>query len=304
MIYTITFNPALDYIVTVPECISGAVNRTTAEKIFVGGKGINVSVVLKNLGVENTALGFISGFTGEMIKHMLDGIGCKNDFIRLGSGFSRINVKIKSIQETEINGMGPQIDSDAVKELYKRLDKLKDGDMLVLAGSVPSTVQDSVYRSIIQYICGKKIDVVVDATKDLLVSVLDCKPFLIKPNNHELGEIFGAELKTHEAVIPYARKLRKMGAKNVLVSMAGEGAVLIAENGREYMSGAPKGRVINSTGAGDSMVAGFIAGYREKRDYEYAFKMGLSAGSASAFSEDLATREKVIKVYNMFETIS
>jgi 1-phosphofructokinase len=298
MIYTITFNPALDYIMTVPSCTPGIVNRTEEERILAGGKGINVSTVLNSMGVENTALGFIAGFTGIKIKEILNKQGCKTDFIELKDGFSRINVKIKSDQETEINGQGPTISEEAEKELYKKLDNLKDGDTLVLAGSIPSSMSDSTYCDIMKYLSNKKLNIVVDATNDLLMNVLKYKPFMVKPNNHELGEIFNVTLNTREEVVPYARKLHEMGARNVLISMAGEGAVLIDENGKEYMSEAPKGKVINSTGAGDSMVAGFIAGYKEKSDYEYALKMGLSAGSASAFSEDLATMDEILRLYN------
>lgn len=297
MIYTITFNPAIDYIISVPSYVDGAVNRTTSEKILAGGKGINVSIVLNNLGVENTALGFISGFTGTKIRDVLDNMGCKTDFVELGGGFSRINVKIKSDEETEINGQGPAIDDAALRELYQKLDLIKDGDMLVLAGSIPSTMSEFVYCDIMRYLSGKNIDIVVDATKDLLVNVLEYRPFLVKPNNHELGEIFSAELKTREEVIPYAKRLREMGARNVLVSMAGEGAVLVDENNNVYTSEAPVGKAVNSTGAGDSMVAGFIAGYSEKNDYEYAMKLGLAAGSASAFSENLADRDEILSVY-------
>ncbi len=297
MIYTITFNPALDYIMVVPRCIEGEVNRTQSEKIMAGGKGINVSIVLNNMGIENTALGFISGFTGGEIENILNKMGCRTDFIGLDNGFSRINVKIKSDKETEINGQGPNISEDAVKELYRKLDMLTDGDMLVLAGSIPSSMSDNIYCDIMEYLKDKKINVTVDATRDLLVNVLKYKPFLIKPNNHELGEIFGVELKTRAEVIPYAKKMQEMGARNVLVSMAGEGAVFAGENGEVYESEAPKGKLVNSTGAGDSMVAGFLAGYMEKKDFLHAFKMGLSAGSASAFSEDLATKEEILNVY-------
>ena len=224
-------------------------------------------------------------------------MGCKTDFIRLDNGFSIINVKIKSDKETEINGQGPHISDEAVKKLYEKLDTLSDGDTLVLAGSIPSTLPDSIYCEIMDYLKDKKLNIVVDATRDLLVNVLKYKPFLIKPNNHELGEIFGVELKTRDEVVPYAKKMQEMGARNVLVSMAGEGAVLADENGEVYESEAPKGKLVNSTGAGDSMVAGFLAGYMERKDFLYAFKMGLSAGSASAFSEDLATKEEILKVY-------
>lgn len=300
MIYTITFNPALDYIMVVPSCRSGEVNRTESEKIMAGGKGINVSIVLNNMGVENTALGFISGFTGGAIENILADMNCKTDFIKLDNGFSRINVKIKSDTETEINGQGPDISDDAVKKLYEKLDSLNDGDTLVLAGSIPSSLSDSIYCEIMDYLKDKKLNIVVDATKDLLVNVLKYKPFLVKPNNHEIGEIFGVELKTRGEVVPYAKKMQEMGAKNVLVSMAGEGAVFVGENGEVYESEAPKGKLVNSTGAGDSMVAGFLAGYMEKQDFMYALKMGLSAGSASAFSENLATKEEIL---NVFKTI-
>lgn len=297
MVYTITFNPALDYIMSVPDLSEGEVNRTAAEKIMAGGKGINVSIVLNNIGIENTALGFISGFTGREIEHILKNMGCKTDFICLDGGFSRINVKIKAGRETEINGQGPDISDSAVKELYRKLDKLKDGDTLVLAGSIPNSLSDSIYCEIMEYLKDKNLNIAVDAAKDLLVNVLKYKPFLVKPNNYELGEIFGKKLETKESVIPYAKKMQEMGARNVLVSMAGEGAVFIGDDGQETVSEAPVGKVVNSTGAGDSMVAGFLAGYIEKKDYEYAFKMGLAAGSASAFSENLATKEEVLKIY-------
>ena len=300
MIYTITFNPALDYIMVVPSCRNGEVNRTESEKIMAGGKGINVSIVLNNMGVENTALGFISGFTGGAIENILADMNCKTDFIKLDNGFSRINVKIKSDTETEINGQGPDISDGAVKKLYEKLDSLNDGDTLVLAGSIPSSLSDSIYCEIMDYLKDKKLNIVVDATKDLLVNVLKYKPFLVKPNNHEIGEIFGVELKTRSEVVPYAKNMQEMGAKNVLVSMAGEGAVFVGENGEVYESEAPKGKLVNSTGAGDSMVAGFLAGYMEKQDFMYALKMGLSAGSASAFSENLATKEEIL---NVFKTI-
>lgn len=300
MIYTITFNPALDYIMVVPSCRNGEVNRTESEKIMAGGKGINVSIVLNNMGVENTALGFISGFTGGAIENILADMNCKTDFIKLDNGFSRINVKIKSDTETEINGQGPDISDGAVKKLYEKLDSLNDGDTLVLAGSIPSSLSDSIYCEIMDYLKDKKLNIVVDATKDLLVNVLKYKPFLVKPNNHEIGEIFGVELKTRSEIVPYAKKMQEMGAKNVLVSMAGEGAVFVGENGEVYESEAPKGKLVNSTGAGDSMVAGFLAGYMEKQDFMYALKMGLSAGSASAFSENLATKEEIL---NVFKTI-
>ena len=292
MIYTITFNPALDYIMVVPSCRSGEVNRTESEKIMAGGKGINVSIVLNNMGVENTALGFISGFTGGAIENILADMNCKTDFIKLDNGFSRINVKIKSDTETEINGQGPDISDSAVKKLYEKLDSLNDGDTLVLAGSIPNTLPDDMYERIMERLDGRGIRIVVDATRELLTKVLPDHPFLIKPNHHELGEIFSVKLSDKAEIASYAKKLQAMGAENVLVSMAGDGAVLVAEDGTVYECPAPRGKVVNSVGAGDSMVAGFLTGYLETGDYQEAFLRGVATGSASAFSEQLATREE------------
>lgn len=301
MIYTVTFNPAIDYAIGVETLHPGMTNRSTFEQLLPGGKGLNVSTILNNLGIDNIALGFIAGFTGAEIKRSFEALGGKSDFIELKNGNSRINIKIKSAEETEINAAGPVIDSEALRELIIKLDSLKDGDILVLAGSIPSSLPDSLYSEIMDMLKGRNIMIAVDATKDLLLNVLPYKPFLIKPNNHELGEIFGVTLKTRDDVVPYAKKLQEKGARNVLVSMAGEGAVLIAENGEVLKSEAPKGTVKNSVGAGDSMVAGFIAGWCEKRDYAHAFKMGISSGSASAFSEELATKPEIMQVYNSFE---
>ena len=293
MIYTVTFNPSLDYIVSVEDFKLGLTNRTSSEMILPGGKGINVSTVLGNLGIENTALGFLAGFTGKEIERRLKEMGVASDFIEINEGVSRINLKLKSIDGTEINGSGPVISPEDVEKLMEKLDKLGEGDVLFLAGSIPTSMPDDMYQKIMAKLDGKGVMIVVDATRDLLLNVLEYHPFLIKPNNHELGEIFDVELLTRESVVPYAKKLQEKGARNVLVSMAGEGAVLIDENGREYMSPVPKGKVVNAVGAGDSMVAGFIAGYLEKKDYEYAFHMGIASGSASAFSEQLATRAEV-----------
>lgn len=293
MIYTVTFNPSLDYIVTVPDFMTGMVNRTSHEIIFPGGKGINVSMVLTNLGCENTALGFMAGFTGDEIVRLLEKKGISTDFIRIEEGNSRINVKLRAQRETEINGQGPQISSQDIRSLYEKLDQLEVGDTLVLAGSIPDTMPESMYMDIMDHLKKKNLNIVVDATKDLLMNVLPYQPFLIKPNNHELGEIFGTVLTEKEKVIHYARKLQEQGARNVLVSMAGEGAVLVAEDGKEYQSGAPKGRLINSVGAGDSMVAGFLYGYMLHQDYADAFRYGVCAGSASAFSEELATKKEI-----------
>jgi len=322
MIYTVTFNPSLDYIVSVENFTCGTVNRTSSEVIFPGGKGLNVSMVLKNLGVESTALGFLAGFTGNQIEQLLAEKGVKAEFIAVEEGMSRINVKLRSIsledcgqdnkqvdtvgnsgririkEETEINGQGPKITEDKVTELYAKLDKLQAGDILVLAGSIPSTMPSTIYMDIMRYLENRDVQIVVDATGDLLKKVLPYHPFLIKPNNHELGELFGVSLQDKESVIAYAKRLQELGAKNVLVSMASEGAVLVSEDGAVYQSDAPKGIVKNSVGAGDSMVAGFLAGYLLDEGYEKAFKMGLCTGSASAFSEEFATAKEVQMLYN------
>lgn len=297
MIYTVTFNPSLDYIVSVEDFKLGLTNRTSSELMLPGGKGLNVSMVLGNLGIMNTALGFVAGFTGEEIVRRIEEMGVKSDLIMIDEGFSRINLKLKSIDGTEINGCGPQISEENVRKLMSKLDVLTSGDVLILAGSIPGSMPDDIYRKIMERLDGKDVMIVVDATKDLLVNVLEYHPFLIKPNNHELGEIFGIELKSRDEVVPYAKKMQEMGAVNVLVSMAGEGAVLAAADGNVYITPAPKGKLVNGVGAGDSMVAGFMAGWMEKKDYAHAFAMGVAAGSASAFSELLATKEEVEAVY-------
>ncbi len=296
MVYTVTFNPSLDYIVSVENFRTGCVNRTSAEMVCAGGKGINVSLVLKNLGYESTALGFLAGFTGDEIARRLEKEGVKTDFIYIKDGMSRINIKIRAAQESEINGQGPAVSEEALQKLYWRLDRLAEGDALVLAGSIPESLPQSVYRDMMQYLEKKHLRIIVDAARDLLVNVLDCHPFLVKPNHHELGEIFGVQLSNKKEVIAYGRKLQEMGARNVLVSMAGDGAALLAEDGRVFEMEAPEGRVKNSVGAGDSMVAGFLAGYLESGDLETAFKKSVCAGSASAFSDRLATAEEVEKL--------
>ena len=296
MIYTVTFNPSLDYIVTVNDFMTGVVNRTSKEIIFPGGKGINVSMVLSNLGYKNTALGFMAGFTGEAIIKMLQEKDISTDFIHVEKGTSRINVKLRAQKETEINGQGPQIESADIKKLYEKLDQLQDGDILVLAGSIPDTMPESMYMDIMDYLKEKNLKIVVDATKDLLLNVLPFRPFLIKPNNHELGEMFHTVITKKEDVITYAKKLQEKGARNVLISMAGDGAVLITEDGQVFQSEAPKGKLVNSVGAGDSMVAGFLAGYVATEDYEQALRWGICAGSASAFQEWLASKEDVEKL--------
>ncbi len=294
MIYTVTFNPSLDYVVTVDNFACGKINRMTDEMMYPGGKGINVSMVLKNLDIENTALGFLAGFTGNRIQELLEERGVAEKFIWIEEGMSRINVKLRSNEETEINGRGPIIGEEELKKLYEQLNLLKEGDILVLAGSIPDSMPDSIYMDIMEYLKNKNLKIVVDATKDLLMNVLQYHPFLIKPNHHELGEIFGVKLEKKEDVIPYAKKMQELGAKNVLVSMAGEGAVLAAYDGKIYQSNTPKGIVKNSVGAGDSMVAGFLAGYLESGSYADALKLGICAGSASAFSDELAKKEEII----------
>lgn len=301
MIYTVTFNPSLDYIVSVDDFKIGLTNRTSSELLLPGGKGINVSTVLMNLGIESTALGFIAGFTGEEVVRRLEKMGVKNGFIWIDEGFTRINLKLKSIDGMEINGMGPEISEEKVQMLMDKLDTLGEGDVLFLSGSIPASMPDDAYQKIMERLDGRGVRIAVDATKDLLLNVLPYHPFLIKPNNHELGEIFGVELKTRESVVPYAKKLQEKGAVNVLVSMAGEGAVLVAEDGSVYDTPAPKGKLINGVGAGDSMVAGFMAGYMEKRDYKHAFHMGVASGSASAFSENLATKPEIEAVYRQLQ---
>lgn len=292
MIYTVTFNPAIDYIVHTGQMQVGQVNRSQGEELYFGGKGINVSFVLHELGLPSKALGFVAGFTGAAIEAGIQEQGIATDFVHLDSGFSRINVKIKSGEETELNGQGPNISEAAVAELFEKLNQLQDGDVLILAGSIPNTMPADSYEKILAHLSDKKIKVVVDATKDLLLKVLPYHPFLIKPNNHELGELFGVTLHSIEEIATYAKKLQEMGAQNVLISMAGDGALLIDETGKQHVCGVCKGTVKNSVGAGDSMVAGFVAGSMQG-DYEAALKLGTAAGGATAFSEGLAQRAEI-----------
>ena len=296
MIYTVTLNPAIDYLINLEELKIGSINRVEDEKVYAGGKGINVSNMLKQLGCENTALGFISGFTGEFIVSALDEKGIDNKFIKLQNGFTRINVKVKGNEETEINGKGPNITDDELNELYKILDNLNSSDILVLAGSIPSTLDDKLYENIMDRIKDKNVKVVVDATKNLLLNVLKYKPFLIKPNNHELEEIFNVKLNTNDEIIVYAKKLKEMGARNVLVSMGKDGALLIAENDEVYVSNVAKGEVKNSVGAGDSMVAGFLVGYLNTICYSEGLKLGTASGGATAFSYGIATKEYINEI--------
>ena len=297
MIYTVTFNPALDYVIAVDHFVPGQINRTKEETMVCGGKGINVSTLLANLGYESTALGFVASFTGEEIVRRCQKAGFHSDFIRVKEGMSRINVKMKSDEETEINGMGPRITEKNVALLFDQLDELKAGDVLVLSGSIPSSIGNGIYKEIMERLSGRGIQIVVDAEKHLLMEVLPLHPFLIKPNNHELGEMFGVVLKSDDEIVEYAKKLQVMGARNVLISMAGDGAILITETGEGHEIGVPKGTVVNSVGAGDSMVAGFTASYLKDHDYMEALKRGTATGSATAFSEGLATADKVEELY-------
>lgn len=301
MIYTVTFNPSLDYVVQVEHFQSDAVNRTSEEHVYPGGKGNNVAVIASNLGMKSRALGFKAGFTGAAMEQMLQEFGCDTDFIALEEGVTRINVKVKSEDEFEINGQGPRIPEEKIRQLYERLDALGSGDVLVLSGSIPNTLPDDMYERIMERLAGTDVRISVDATKDLLMNVLKYHPFLIKPNNHELGELFSAEITKRQEAVPYARKLQDMGARNVLVSMAGEGAVLVAEDGTVHGAPVPEGKLVNAVGSGDSMVAGFLAGWMEEKDYGHAFRMGVAAGSASAFSEYLATGDEIRNLYKQIQ---
>lgn len=293
MIYTVTLNPSLDYIVTVDDFKLGYTNRTSSELMLPGGKGTNVSIVLKNLGISSTALGFVAGFTGDEIVRELEETGIHTDFVKMKEGISRINLKLSSIDGTEINGQGPDIPKEQLDMLMERLMVLKEEDILVLAGSIPATMPPDIYEQIMEKLYDRKVTIIVDATKDLLLNVLKYHPFLIKPNHHELGEIFNVELSEWDDVVPYAKKLQEMGAVNVLVSMGEKGGVLVSDDGRVIATKATATVVKNSVGAGDSSVAGFIAGWLEKKNYDYAFSMAMATGGASAASEYLATKPEV-----------
>lgn len=293
MIFTVTFNPSLDYIVRVDEMRLGTINRTNYEQLLPGGKGINVSIVLGNLGHPSRALGFSAGVTGVALEKLLADAGVDADLVHVREGFTRINAKVKAVEETELNGQGPRIAPEDVDALFSKLDVLGHDDTLVISGSVPNTLPSDMYEQVMERLAGRGVRIVVDAERDLLTRALPYRPFLVKPNNHELGDIFGVTLKTRDEVVPYARRMQEMGAQNVLVSMAGEGGVLVAADGQVYQSPAAKGTVVNSVGAGDSCVAGFLAGLMETGSYQTAFRMGLAAGSASAFSDHLATRPEV-----------
>ena len=293
MIYTITFNPALDYISKVDNFEIGKINRTKEEKILPGGKGLNVSTVLKNLGFQSTALGFIAGFTGEELKRSIEEKEIKTDFIKVEKGITRINVKISSKEETALNGNGPEITEEDIKKLLEKIKNIKNEDIVILAGNTPKCINNNIYEIICKILEQNDVRFIVDATKELLMNILKYKPFLIKPNKEELEETFKEKIDAKEDIVAHAKKLQTMGAQNVLISLGGDGAILVTTNDEVYFSKAPKGKVVNTVGAGDSMVAGFIAGYEKNGDFEQAFKMGIATGSASAFSMNLATAEEV-----------
>lgn len=298
MIYTVTFNPAIDYVVHTGRMQFGMVNRSEKEEMYYGGKGINVSYVLKQLGTESVALGFVAGFTGDAIERGVREMGIRTDFVHLPAGNSRINIKIKSEEETELNCQGPDIGEESVEELFHKLESIQDGDTLILAGSIPASMPDDIYEKILDRLKDKEIKIIVDATGKLLMHVLKYRPFLIKPNHHELGAMFGKELTEDEEIISHARKLKELGAKNVLVSMAEKGAILLDEYGKIHKCGACSGEVKNSVGAGDSMVAGFVAGSLSG-DYLSALQLGCVCGSATAFSEGLAGKEEIRKLWEI-----
>ena len=300
MIYTVTLSPSIDYIVRLSDIRFNVTNRSDSEEFYYGGKGINVSLILSELDLDSTALGFLAGFTGDAIENGIKNDRVRCEFIKLKEGFSRINIKIKAGGETEINGQGPNIPAEALESMMAKLDDIKDGDTLVIAGSVPKTLPDDVYERMLDRVAGKKVMIVVDATKKLLVNSLKHKPFMVKPNRQELSEIFHVEVESEEDVEKYARELQKMGAKNVLVSLGGDGAFLLDEFGKTHRVGVLKQKVINTVGSGDSMVAGFIAGYIKSGDYEYALKLGSACGNATAFLPGLATRAKIDELIKLF----
>ena len=300
MIYTVTLNPSIDYVVRLESLVSGITNRTASEEYYFGGKGINVSCVLAELDIESTAFGFVAGFTGEAIEKGIRNDKIITDFIKLEKGISRINIKIKAGEETEINCQGPHIEESELERLLNKVDRINDGDTIVIAGNVPNTMPDDVYERILERIKGKKVRIVVDATKKLLLNSLKYKPFLIKPNRQELSEIFEAEISSEADIEKYAKELQKMGAQNVLISLGGDGAMLIDEFGEKYKQGVLKEKVINTVGSGDSMVAGFIAGYEKEHSYPYALKLGSVCGNATAFLSGLATKEKINELLSKF----
>lgn len=301
MIYTVTLNPSIDYVVRLESLVTGITNRTTSEEYYFGGKGINVSCVLAELDLESTAFGFVAGFTGEAIEKGIRNDKIITDFIKLEKGISRINIKIKAGEETEINCQGPHIEENELLRLLNKVDRINDGDTIVIAGNVPNTMPDDVYERILERIKNKKVRIVVDATKKLLLNSLKYKPFLIKPNRQELSEIFETEVSAEADIEKYAKELQKLGAQNVLISLGGDGAMLIDEFGEKHKQGVLKEKVINTVGSGDSMVAGFIAGYEKERSYPYALKLGSACGNATAFLSGLATKEKINELLKKFK---
>ena len=301
MIYTVTLNPSIDYVVETDKLKIGEVNRANKEELYPGGKGINVSLMLNELQAENTALGFLGGFIGEYIENTLASKGVNTEFIKLEEGFSRINLKIKNEVETEINGKGPHISEEKLQLLYKKIEKLKDEDILVLCGSIPNSLSNTLYQDIISMVAQKNVKVIVDATSNLLLNTLKYNPFLIKPNIHELEEIFDTKIDCIDSTIFYATKLKDMGAENVLISMGKDGALLIDSKGKIYLSNAPYGDVVNTVGSGDSMVAGFISGYLKTKDYKEALKLGASCGSATAFSSGIGEKKLIDILKNEIE---
>ena len=300
MIYTVTLNPALDYVMQVKNLQFDDINRSHFEDLHYGGKGINVSVILTRLGIPNKALGFIAGFTGERLNELLISEGINCSFLRLENGATRINVKIKSDTELDINARGPEIHESDVERLIDSMRNIKEGDYLVLAGSIPENLPSNIYERILCSLDGKGIKVIVDATGDLLKNVLKYKPFLIKPNHHELGDLFGVKVQNDEDIVKYANKLREMGAGNVLVSRGAKGATLVDENGEVTSIGIVEGKIVNTVGSGDSMVAGFLAGFIETGDYKYALRLGAAAGNATAFCEALA---EAVNIKSAFEKL-
>lgn len=298
MIYTVTLNPAIDYIMNPYSVILGATNRSSSERYFIGGKGINVSRILKELGIASTAFGFVAGFTGKAVCESLEKEGINTDFVQLEGGFTRINVKLKGDTETEINGGGPAITTKAIEAFYSKLEKVKNGDTVVLAGSIPSSCDADIYENILARLHDKDVRFAVDTTGELLKSTLCYRPFVIKPNLDELSELFGKRPENDEETAYFARLLQTEGARNVIVSMGKDGAVLLDEKGVIHKVEAHSGKAINSVGAGDSMLAGFLAGYEKKGDYAYALKLGNAAGAATAFSYDLASGEKIKELCN------
>ena len=293
MFYTVTLNPALDYISQVDDFGIGKINRTKTEKILPGGKGLNVSMVLKNLGIDSVAIGFIAGFTGDELRKQMEQKGVKTEFIKVQNGITRINVKIRSNQETALNRIGSDTDEKDIEQLLQKINEITSDDLVILSGNIPKSIPKNIYPIICDILEKNNVTFVVDATRELLIDVLKYKPFLIKPNKEELEETFKVKITTKDELVTYAKKLQDMGAQNVLISLGGDGAILLNKEGKVYYSKAPKGKVINTVGAGDSMVAGFLAGYKKTKDYEQAFKMGIATGSASAFSMDLATAKEV-----------